>query len=115
MKKKMTPEEKEQLQAMLDKQSMEQAEKEQEFLKHKMKMKTIKNLKDGSGAVSALLGGVAGAAAHHDMSLPTSGSRAKELERRKRKNRAGKGPGLRQMKLTEEEKRELEAKIRGNK
>ena len=107
MKKKMTPEEKKQLQAMLDKQNMEQSEKEQELLKHKKNLKTIKRLEDRSGVFVTV--------AHHDISLPASGSRLKELERRKRKKRAGKGPGLKQMKLTEEEKKELEAKIRGKK
>jgi len=102
MKKKLTPEEKKQLQAMLDKQRL---------LEHEKNMKTLKDLKGSSVAVPGF----------HDVhfkprrAFTTPGSRAKELERRKRKERAGKGPGLRQMKLTEEEKKELEAKIRGTK
>ena len=112
--RKLTPEERKQLQAKLDEQSVEQAEKEQKYWKHRKRMQTVNQMKKGSGAVSALAG-LAGAAAQHDMSTSSLESKGKELEGQKRKKRTGRGPGLKQMKLTAEEKRQLEAKIRGNK
>lgn len=99
MKKKLTPEEKEQLQAMLDKQGMEQAKKEQKFSKRK----------------KSLIAGMIESSPLQDMTSSSARGRGQELARRMRMKRVDKRPVLKQMKLTEEEKKELEAKIRGNK
>lgn len=106
---KLTPEDKEQLQAILCQQSLEHAKKRQKLQKHKRDLRTIKTLEDSSSV--PVLGRMAGAVG--SSLLP--GSRGQELERRleKRKQRTGTSPELRQIELTEEEKRALKAKTRG--
>ncbi len=102
--RKLTPEKQERLKAKLDQQSIEKAEKEQKKLKRKKRK--------GFGLVAtSILSPAAGAVAQKELAK----SKKKELERQKPKKRTGSGPGLRQMKLTEEEKRELAARIRGDK
>ena len=99
MKKKLTPEEKEQLQAMLDKQSMERAKTEQKLSKQR----------------KSLIARMAGASPLQDVASSSARGRGQELARRMRMKRVDKRPVLKQMKLTEEEKKELAAKIRGTK
>ena len=113
--RKLTPKEREQLQAKLDEQSVEQAKKEQELRKHEKNVRTPKSVSNSPRPVLQLLPffGPTEAATHHDISQPAPGGKGQELEEQKRKKRTGRGPGLRQMKLTEEEKRQLEARIRG--
>ena len=108
----MTSEEREWLQAMLGKQDVEQAEKERKLLKHEMNLRTVKNAESGSRGVVPFLG-ITGAAERRGVPSELSGSRGQGMGRRKQKRRAGKGLGLRQMKLTERERRELRARIRG--
>jgi len=86
---------------MLDKESVGQAEKDLKLLKHNMVIQ------------------------RKIPRLPASNSEAPPVQRRtskrqelidegqKQKKQTGSGPGLRKMKLTEKEKKELEAKIRG--
>ena len=105
---KLTPEVKEQLQAILCQQSLEHAKKRQKLLKHKRDLRTIKTLEDSSSV--PFLGRMAGAVG----SSPLPGSKVQELEGRleKRKQRTGPSVKLRQTELTEEEKRALKAKVR---
>ena len=117
--RKLTPEEKKQLQAMLEKQSIEQAKKEQELLKHRKSLRMLKSVKDDLPSFG-LMGhdvshGLIGAVVQRDVSQPSPGSKGQELEERKRKKRTGSGSRLKQIELTEKEKRELEARIRGTK
>lgn len=107
--RKLTPEEREKLQAMLDKQSVEQAEKELKLLKRNL----VVRRKRGSPIQESEQN-----AAHmpwNKAQVSMLRSKGQKLidEGQKRQKRTGKGPRLKQMKLTEEEKRELEAKIRG--
>ena len=103
--RKLTPEEREKLQAILDKQSVEQAEKELKLLKRNL----ILRRKRGSPIQESKQ-------IDAQRALNSLTRKGEELidEWQEREKRTGKGPRLKQMKLTDKEKKELAAKIRGS-
>ena len=102
--RKLTPEEREQLQAKLNEQSMKQAKKEQELRKHEKNLRTRKSVGNSPRPALQLLPffGQMKAAAHYGISQPAPVGKGQEMEGQKRKERTGRAPGMRQMKLTEE-------------
>ena len=100
--RKLTPEEREKLQAMLDKESVGQAERDLKLLKHNM-------------VIQRKLPRLHATATGGSPPIQKRTSKRQELidEGQKRKKLTVRGPRLKQMKLTEQEKKELAAKIRG--
>jgi len=99
MRRKLSSEEKKRLQEMLDAQSMNQTKREQKLLEQK----------------KGLISGMIESSAFHDATPSSARGRGQKLAQRMRNKRANKNPVLKQMKLTEEEKEELGAKIWGDK
>ena len=101
--RKLTPEEREKLQAMLDKQDVEKAEGRSRLRFLVVRRHSSHTTIRGAGSED------------REPIVQPMGRKEEELidEGQKRRKRTGSGPRLKQMKLTEEEKRKLAAKIRG--